>query len=132
MLNRRFCKVVSCLLILSVVLGLGVTPSKVSAAGTTAVTGLKISVGSKDVTKTTYSMAVGKKKTLTVSAKPKAAAQVATFKSSDTSIVTVSSAGNVSALRPGTAKITVTISSSKYKKTTTWVKIKVKDYSLKV
>ncbi|MBR6397250.1 MAG: PQQ-binding-like beta-propeller repeat protein [Lachnospiraceae bacterium] len=126
MLNRRFCKVVSCLLILSVVLGLGVIPSKVSAAGTTAVTGLKISVGSKDVTKTTYSMAVGKKKTLTVSAKPKAAAQVATFKSSDTSIVTVSSAGKVSALRPGTAKITVTISSSKYKKTTTWVKIKVK------
>ena len=126
MLKRRFEKTISYVLIIFVFLGLNTTPLKVSAAESTDVAGLKISIGSKKVTKKTYSMSVGNSKALKVTAKPKEAASVATYKSSDNSIATVSKDGKVTALRPGTAKITVTISSLKYKKTTTWVKIKVK------
>ncbi len=126
MLKRNFGRTVSCLLIVIIFCGLNCIPVNVKAAESIAVTGLKLSIGSKKVTKKTYSMSVGNSKNLKVTAKPAEAASLAVFSSSDTSVATVDEAGKITALRPGTAKITVTISSSKYKKTTAWFKVKVK------
>ena len=73
----------------------------------------------------TISMKTGGKKTLTVTAKPKAASKAVSFKSSKPSVASISKKGVLTAKSAGTAKITVTVSSKKYQKKTTWVKVKV-------
>lgn len=72
------------------ILGIAGSGEAVSAASKTAVKSLKISIGSKNVTKKTYSMNKNKKAALKVSANPVAAEKNAAFKSNNSAVVSVS------------------------------------------
>lgn len=107
------------------VLGMGGLAMDASAAAKAAITSLKLSADGRNITKRTLSMAVNEKAGVTVTAKPKAAAKNAAFKSSDSSVASVSKKGVVTAKKAGAANITVTISGSRYKTRSTWVTIYV-------
>ena len=119
-------KILALLLILAVSMAmLPVQKSSLAkAAAKMKVTSLTIKSGGKNVAKKTIFMNTGGKKTLSVSTKPKAASKKASFKSSKPSVVSVSKKGVLTAKSEGTAKITITVSSKKYQKKTTWVKAK--------
>lgn len=97
-----------------------------SAASKATVKSLRLSVGSKNVTKKTYSMGINKKASLKVTANPTAARKNATFKSNNSSVASVSKKGVVTARKAGAATITVTITSKKYQTKSTWVTIYVR------
>ncbi len=91
-----------------------------SQGGGTVITGTQ-SVGSTDVVaatgvtldKTTLALTVGGESTLKATVAPTGASQSVTWKSSDTSVATVDTAGTVKAVKAGTATITVTTADGK-------------------
>ena len=108
------------------ILGIAGNSVAASAAARTAVSSLKLSVGSRNVTKKTYSMDVNEKASVKVTAKPSAAGKNAVFKSSNSAVASVSKKGVVTARKAGAANITVTVSSKRYQRKTTWVTIYVR------
>lgn len=108
------------------ILGIAGNSTAASAASKAAVKSLKLSVGSRNVTKKTYSMDVKDKASLRVTASPSAARKNAAFKSSDSSVASVSKKGVVTARKAGAANITVTVSSKRYRTKSTWVTIYVR------
>lgn len=100
-----------------------------SASKKTAVTAISAAIGNKDVTKKSYRMSIGDSVTLRVSTKPKKAAELVTFRSSKPEIASVSKSGRITALKKGTARITLTVSGKKYKKASAFVKISVQNRS---
>lgn len=91
----------------------------------TEITSISASIGKRDVTKKNYKMSVGDAVTLRVSVKPKKAASAVSFRSSKPKVVSVSKNGKITALKKGTARITLMVSGKKYKKASTYVKISV-------
>lgn len=108
---------------LTVLMAMGSTLTVNAAAK--KVKSMQLQIGSKSMHKKTYSMMQGNKTTLKVSVKPAAAGKKLIYKSSNPSVATVSGKGVIKAKKAGTAKISVTVS-GKYKKTTRWLKVKVK------
>lgn len=101
----------------------GVTST--SAASSKKVKSVTVKIGSKTVTKKTYSLKKGKSATLKVTVKPAAAKKSVTYKTNKKTVATVSKKGKVTAKKAGTAKITITVTGKDKKKKSTWVKIKV-------
>lgn len=101
----------------------GVTST--SAASSKKVKSVTVKIGSKTVTKKTYSLKKGKSVTLKVTVNPKAAKKAIAYKTDKKAVATVSKKGKVTAKKAGTAKITITVTGKDKKKKTTWVKIKV-------
>lgn len=83
-----------------------------------------VKVGKKSVQKKTYSLQKGKTAVLKIPASSRAGQKVK-FRSNKKSIVSVNKKGRILAKKKGTAKITITLSGTKRKKRTTWVKVKV-------
>lgn len=108
------------------ILGIAGSGTAASAASKTAVKSLRLSVGSRNVTNKTYSMDVKDKATLKITANPTAAGKNAAFKSSDSSVASVSKKGVITARKAGAANITVTVSSKRYRTTSTWVTVYVR------
>jgi flavodoxin len=101
---------------------LGGMVTGVSAA--TTIKSVSLKIGNSTVTKKTYRMNIGDKKTLKVSTSPKLSCKTVTYVSDKKTVATVSKNGKITAKKAGTAKITVTVKSGSKKKST-WVKIKV-------
>lgn len=108
------------------ILGIAGSSVAASAAARTAVSSFKLSVGSRNVTKKTYSMDVNEKASVKVTTKPAAAGKSAVFKSSNSAVASVSKKGVITARKAGAANITVTVSSKKYQRKTTWVTVYVR------
>lgn len=96
------------------------------AASTKQARSVSVKVGSKKVTKKTYTIVRGKSATLKVVVSPAKAKRSVSFKSSNKKIVTVSKKGKIKAKKTGTAKISITVKDKTGKKKATWVKVKVK------
>ena len=101
--------------------------SSVNAASAKKVKSVTLKIGKKTVTKKTYSLAKKKKATIQVKVNPKKAKKSVSFKSSNKAIAKVSKKGIVTAIKKGTAKITVSVKGKNNKTKKTWVKIKVKE-----
>lgn len=113
-------------LVLSLLIQPAAYVQKADAAAKTAVKNMKLRVDSQNVTKRTYTMKAGETAKLTVTASPKAAVKAGvSYESSDKSVASVNKNGRISAKKAGAANITVTISSTKYKTTSTWVTVYV-------
>lgn len=95
------------------------------AAGNKAVKTVSLKIGSKKVTKKTYTLEAGKTATIKTAVSPSSAKKSVAYKSSKKTVATVSKTGKVTAKKAGTTKITVTVTGKNKKKKTTWVKIKV-------
>ena len=109
-------------LTLSTVFNNGITAQAASANKVKSVT---LKIGSKKVNKKTVSLEKGKNATIKVSVSPAKAKKSVSYKSSKKAIAKVSKKGKVTAVKAGTAKITVTVTGKDKKKKTAWVKIKV-------
>lgn len=96
-----------------------------AVAQKTEITSISASIGKRDVTKKNYKMSVGDSVKLRASVKPKKAASAVSFRSSKPKVVSVSKNGKVTALKKGTARITLMVSGKKYKKASTYVRISV-------
>lgn len=96
------------------------------AASAKAVKSVVLKIGTKKVTKKTYTLKKGKTAKITVLVNPAKAKKSISFKTSKKTVATVSKSGKVTAKKVGTAKITVTVTGKNKKKKSTWVKIKVK------
>lgn len=113
-------------LVLSLLIQPAAYVQKAYAAAKTAVKNMKLRVDSQNVTKRTYTMKAGETAKLTVTASPTAAVKAGViYESSDKSVASVNKNGRISAKKAGAANITVTISSTKYKTTSTWVTVYV-------
>ena len=100
--------------------------SSLNAASAKKIKSVTLKIGKKAVTKKTYSL-TKKKATIQVKVNPKKAKKSVSFKSSNKAIAKVSKKGVVTAIKKGTAKITVTVKGKNGKTKKTWVKIKVKE-----
>lgn len=102
-----------------------VTDINASAASSNKVKSITLKIGTKKVTKKSYSLVKGKKATLKVTVTPAKAKKSVTFKTSNKKVATVSGKGVIAAKKKGTAKISVTVKGKDNKTTTTWVKVNV-------
>lgn len=100
-----------------------------NAANTKKIKSISLKIGTKTVTKKTFTLAKGKKANLKVSVSPKKSKKSVTFKSNNKKIATISKKGVIKAKKKGTAKITVAIKGKDKKIKKTWIKIKVTNAS---
>ena len=115
----------ACGLALAVAVTAFMPSGTLSAAGKKTVKSVTLKIGSKNVTKKSYSVIAGKKVTVKVNVTPKAAKKSVSFKSSKKDVALVTKKGVVTAKKAGTAKITVTVTGKDKKKVSSYVKIKV-------
>ena len=101
-----------------------------AASSSKAIKSVTLKIGSSNVTKKTKTLTVGSSATLKVTVKPSSAKKKVTYKSSKTSVATVSSNGKIAAKKTGTAKITVTVTGKNNKKKSTYCNIKVKNVAV--
>ena len=109
----------------------------VKADNSKAVKSVDIRIDNKKFSKKTYTLEIGKSKSLKVSVSPKQAFKGVSYKSKDSKIVTVNKNGKITAKKKGTSKIEVTVTGKNNKKKSTWVKIKtvypeIKSVSVKI
>ncbi|MBR1691428.1 MAG: Ig-like domain-containing protein, partial [Lachnospiraceae bacterium] len=83
----------------------------------------KVSVAAAGYTGTTYTLVKGKTLTLTPTVSPAKASQKVTYKSNNTKVAKVNEKGKVTAVKAGTAKITVSATDGSGKKQTVTVKV---------
>lgn len=96
-----------------------------NAAIQNAVKSVTVRADKKKITKKTYALEIGERKSLKVTASPKGAVKSIRFKSNKPKIASVSKKGKVTAKNKGTAKIQITVTGKNGKKKSTWVKIRV-------
>lgn len=128
--NRTIRKnIFACLLMAAIIIAGFIGGTAVNAASSKSVTKVAVSVGKKTVTKKTYEMQKGQKKTLKVTATPKSAVKSVSYRSQTPAVASVSKNGRVTAKQTGTTKITVTVTDKNNKKKSAWVRIRVKEAS---
>ncbi len=117
-------KIISCFLMICLLVSVLYTNkmSEVLAAGNSK-TGIRLRIDNRAVFGKTISIKKGKKKRIKVIVPQKKKYKI-TFRSSKSSVVTVTKKGKIMAKKIGTAKITV-IAKIKKKKYKSWIKIKV-------
>lgn len=102
-----------------------------NAASPKAVKSVTVRADKKNITKRTYTLEIGKSKSLKVTASPKRSVSSIRYRSNKPKIVAVSKKGKVTAKKKGTAKIQITVTGKNKKKKSTWVKIKAEYPSIK-
>lgn len=102
------------------------TGGMVRAAGVNAVKSVTVRIGNKNVTKKTYTLAVGAGVRLKVTASPVKAVKSVRYISDNTRIASVNKNGKITAKQTGTAKISITVTGKNNRKMSTWVKVRVK------
>lgn len=116
-----------CSLLIAVMILFAVNALHAGASEKNSVTKIRAVIGNHDVTKKTYKMSAGGTVKLHVHTRPKKAAGILFFRSSAPEVVSVSKSGKIRALKNGNARVTFTVSGKKYKKTSSFVKILVRN-----
>lgn len=93
------------------------------AAGKKSVSSVSLKIKNRNVTKKIYKLQLGKTATIKATLLPKSAKQSITYKSTKSSVATVSKNGKMVAKKCGTVKFIATVTGKEKK--TTWVKIKI-------
>lgn len=115
---------IGCLLALLLISVFGM-PRKTEAANSKKISSYSVTINNKNVKKKKYTMNTGSTAQLRTTVKPAQALKSVSYKSSSSKVAKVDKKGNITALKKGMTKITITLKAKNGKKQSTWVKVKV-------
>ena len=126
-MNRKNKKTlwIGCLLALLLISVFGM-PRQTEAANSKKISSYSVTINNKNVKKKKYTMNTGRVAHLRTTVKPVKALKSVSYKSSSSKVAKVDKKGNITALKKGMTKITITLKAKNGKKQSTWVKVKVK------
>ena len=125
-MNRKNKKTlwISCLLALLFISVFGM-PRQTEAANSKKISSYSVTINNKNVKKKKYTMNTGSTAQLQTTVKPAQALKSVSYRSSSSKVAKVDKKGNITALKRGMTKITITLKAKNGKKQSTWVKVKV-------
>lgn len=125
-MNRKNKKTlwIGCLLALLLISVFGM-PRQTEAANSKKISSYSVTINNKNVKKKKYTMNTGSAAQLRTTVKPAQALKSVSYKSSSSKVAKVDKKGNITALKKGMTKITITLKAKNGKKQSTWVKVKV-------
>lgn len=125
-MNRKNKKTlwIGCLLALLLISVFGM-PRQTEAANSKKISSYSVTINNKNVKKKKYTMNTGSTAQLRTTVKPAQALKSVSYKSSSSKVAKVDKKGNITALKRGMTKITITLKAKNGKKQSTWVKVKV-------
>ena len=125
-MNRKNKKTlwIGCLLALLLISVFGM-PRQTEAANSKKISSYSVTINNKNVKKKKYTMNTGSAAQLRTTVKPAQALKSVSYKSSSSKVAKVDKKGNITALKKGMTKITITLKTKNGKKQSTWVKVKV-------
>lgn len=125
-MNRKNKKTlwIGCLLALLLISVFGM-PRQTEAANSKKISSYSVTINNKNVKKKKYTMNTGSAAQLRTTVKPAQALKSVSYKSSSSKVAKVDKKGNITALKKGMTKITITLKAKNGKKQYTWVKVKV-------
>ena len=125
-MNRKNKKTlwIGCLLALLLISVFGM-PRQTEAANSKKISSYSVMINNKNVKKKKYTMNTGSTAQLRTTVKPAQALKSVSYKSSSSKVAKVDKKGNITALKKGMTKITITLKAKNGKKQSTWVKVKV-------
>ena len=125
-MNRKNKKAlwIGCLLALLLISVFGM-PRQTEAANSKKISSYSVTINNKNVKKKKYTMNTGSTAQLQTTVKPAQALKSVSYKSSSSKVAKVDKKGNITALKRGMTKITITLKAKNGKKQSTWVKVKV-------
>lgn len=125
-MNRKNKKTlwIGCLLALLLISVFGM-PRQTEAASSKKISSYSVTINNKNVKKKKYTMNTGSAAQLRTTVKPVQALKSVSYKSSSSKVAKVDKKGNITALKKGMTKITITLKAKNGKKQSTWVKVKV-------
>ena len=125
-MNRKNKKTlwIGCLLALLLISVFGM-PRQTEAASSKKISSYSVTINNKNVKKKKYTMNTGSAAQLRTTVKPAQALKSVSYKSSSSKVAKVDKKGNITALKKGMTKITITLKAKNGKKQSTWVKVKV-------
>lgn len=125
-MNRKNKKTlwIGCLLALLLISVFGM-PRQTEAANSKKISSYSVTINNKNVKKKKYTMNTGSAAQLRMTVKPAQALKSVSYKSSSSKVAKVDKKGNITALKKGMTKITITLKAKNGKKQSTWVKVKV-------
>ena len=125
-MNRKNKKTlwIGCLLALLFISVFGM-PRQTEAANSKKISSYSVTINNKNVKKKKYTMNTGSTAQLRTTVKPAQALKSVSYKSSSSKVAKVDKKGNITALKRGMTKITITLKAQNGKKQSTWVKVKV-------
>ena len=125
-MNRKNKKTlwIGCLLALLLISVFGM-PRQTEAASSKKISSYSVTINNKNVKKKKYTMNTGSAAQLRTTVKPAQALKSVSYKSSSSKVAKVDKKGNITALKRGMTKITITLKAKNGKKQSTWVKVKV-------
>ena len=125
-MNRKNKKTlwIGCLLALLLISVFGM-PRQTEAANSKKISSYSVTINNKNVKKKKYTMNTGSAAHLRTTVKPAQALKSVSYKSSSSKVAKVDKKGNITALKKGMTKITITLKAKNGKKQSTWVKVKV-------
>ena len=125
-MNRKNKKTlwIGCLLALLLISVFGM-PRQTEAANSKKISSYNVTINNKNVKKKKYTMNTGSTAQLQTTVKPAQALKSVSYRSSSSKVAKVDKKGNITALKKGMTKITITLKAQNGKKQSTWVKVKV-------
>lgn len=125
-MNRKNKKTlwIGCLLALLLISVFGM-PRQTEAANSKKISSYSVTINNKNVKKKKYTMNTGSTAQLQTTVKPAQALKSVSYRSSSSKVAKVDKKGNITALKKGMTKITITLKAKNGKKQSTWVKVKV-------
>ena len=125
-MNRKNKKTlwIGCLLALLLISVFGM-PRQTEAANSKKISSYNVTINNKNVKKKKYTMNTGSTAQLQTTVKPAQALKSVSYRSSSSKVAKVDKKGNITALKKGMTKITITLKAKNGKKQSTWVKVKV-------
>ena len=125
-MNRKNKKTlwIGCLLALLLISVFGM-PRQTEAANSKKISSYSVTINNKNVKKKKYTMNTGSTAQLQTTVKPAQALKSVSYRSSSSKVAKVDKKGNITALKRGMTKITITLKAQNGKKQSTWVKVKV-------
>lgn len=125
-MNRKNKKTlwIGCLLALLLISVFGM-PRQTEAANSKKISSYSVTINNKNVKKKKFTMNTGSTAQLRTTVKPAQALKSVSYKSSSSKVAKVDKKGNITALKKGMTKITITLKAKNGKKQSTWVKVKV-------
>lgn len=112
-------------LLVLLVLPVFAMPRQAEAANNKKISSYSVTINNKNVKKKKYTMNSGTSVAIKTTVKPAQALKSVTYKSGNSKVAKVDKQGNITALKKGVVKITITLKAKNGKKQSTWVKVQV-------